>query len=158
MGYAAVALLALTGAVNSVLLVGSPGALIGTPYGRLLALKIKRVRRLKQVSRHTEIEDQLKQEKRGRGRDHERRHRDPARDRLSPKVHYHCKANRNGERHRIYRPCDGGPSGGRSDHQRPSPRVSSPLVAAPNSVTSGLSLPPPWKVRPRSRCLAATFF
>src|SRR5947209_13881302 len=40
MGYAAVAVLAITGAVNSVLLVGSPGALIATPYGRLLLLKI----------------------------------------------------------------------------------------------------------------------
>jgi len=39
-GYAAVALLALTGAVNSILLVGSFDALAGTPYGRLLALKI----------------------------------------------------------------------------------------------------------------------
>ena len=40
MGYAAVALIALTGAVNTFLLVGSLGALLGTPYGRLLALKI----------------------------------------------------------------------------------------------------------------------
>jgi putative copper resistance protein D len=40
MGYAAVALVALTGAVNSVLLVGSFDALFGTPYGRLLLVKI----------------------------------------------------------------------------------------------------------------------
>jgi putative copper resistance protein D len=40
MGYAAVALVALTGAVNSVLLVGSFEALLGTPYGRLLLVKI----------------------------------------------------------------------------------------------------------------------
>jgi putative copper resistance protein D len=40
MGYAAVALLAVTGAINSLLLVGSFEALIGTPYGRLLGLKI----------------------------------------------------------------------------------------------------------------------
>jgi len=40
MGYAAVALLAATGLLNTLLLVGSPGALVGTPYGRLLALKI----------------------------------------------------------------------------------------------------------------------
>ncbi len=40
MGYAAVALLAATGAINAVLLVGSVGALVGTPYGRLLSLKI----------------------------------------------------------------------------------------------------------------------
>jgi putative copper resistance protein D len=39
-GYIAVALIALTGAVNSLLLVGSLGAMFGTPYGRLLALKI----------------------------------------------------------------------------------------------------------------------
>ena len=39
-GYAAVALLALTGTVNSILLVGSFDALVGTSYGRLLALKI----------------------------------------------------------------------------------------------------------------------
>lgn len=39
-GYTAVALLALSGAVNSVFLVGSIEALFGTPYGRLLALKI----------------------------------------------------------------------------------------------------------------------
>jgi copper resistance protein D len=40
MGYAAVALLAATGAVNTLLLVGSIQALVGTPYGRLLGLKI----------------------------------------------------------------------------------------------------------------------
>jgi putative copper resistance protein D len=40
MGYAAVALLAATGAINSLLLVGSFEALVGTPYGRLLGLKI----------------------------------------------------------------------------------------------------------------------
>ena len=40
MGYAAVAVIALTGAVNTFLLVGSLGALPGTSYGRLLALKI----------------------------------------------------------------------------------------------------------------------
>jgi uncharacterized membrane protein len=40
MGYAAVALLAATGAVNTQLLVGSIQALVGTPYGRLLGLKI----------------------------------------------------------------------------------------------------------------------
>lgn len=40
MGYAAVALLAATGAVNTLLLVGSTQALVGTPYGRLLGLKI----------------------------------------------------------------------------------------------------------------------
>jgi copper resistance protein D len=40
MGYAAVALLAATGALNTLLLVGSAQALVGTPYGRLLALKI----------------------------------------------------------------------------------------------------------------------
>jgi copper resistance protein D len=39
-GYVAVALIALTGAVNSLLLVGSFGTMYGTPYGRLLALKI----------------------------------------------------------------------------------------------------------------------
>jgi putative copper resistance protein D len=39
-GYVAVALLAATGLLNSLLLVGSTRALIGTPYGRLLALKI----------------------------------------------------------------------------------------------------------------------
>src|SRR5437868_10918986 len=40
MGYAAVALLALTGAINALLLVGSLGAMLNTPYGRLLAFKI----------------------------------------------------------------------------------------------------------------------
>jgi putative copper resistance protein D len=40
MGYAAVALLAATGALNTMLLVGSTHALVGTPYGRLLGLKI----------------------------------------------------------------------------------------------------------------------
>jgi putative copper resistance protein D len=40
MGYAAVALLAATGAINTLLLVGSAEALAGTPYGRLLSLKI----------------------------------------------------------------------------------------------------------------------
>jgi putative copper resistance protein D len=40
MGYAAVALLAATGAVNTLLLVGNTQALVGTPYGRLLGLKI----------------------------------------------------------------------------------------------------------------------
>jgi putative copper resistance protein D len=40
MGYAAVFLLALTGAVNTWLLVGGWPALVGTPYGRLLGLKI----------------------------------------------------------------------------------------------------------------------
>ena len=40
MGYAAVALLAATGALNTLLLVGSVEALAGTPYGRLLSLKI----------------------------------------------------------------------------------------------------------------------
>jgi putative copper resistance protein D len=40
MGYSGVAVLAVTGAVNSVLLVGSPAALFGTAYGRLLLLKI----------------------------------------------------------------------------------------------------------------------
>jgi copper resistance protein D len=40
MGYAAVALIALTGAVNSWLLVGGLDAMLGTPYGRLLAVKI----------------------------------------------------------------------------------------------------------------------
>jgi putative copper resistance protein D len=39
-GYAAVALVALTGTVNSVLLVGSCHALVTTPYGRLLSVKI----------------------------------------------------------------------------------------------------------------------
>jgi len=40
MGYAAVALLAATGAINTLLLVGSIQALVGTAYGRLLGLKI----------------------------------------------------------------------------------------------------------------------
>jgi putative copper resistance protein D len=40
MGYAAVALLALTGAINTLLLVGGLGAMFGTSYGRLLAVKI----------------------------------------------------------------------------------------------------------------------
>jgi putative copper resistance protein D len=40
MGYVAVALIAVTGALNSLLLVGSLGAMVGTPYGRLLAFKI----------------------------------------------------------------------------------------------------------------------
>jgi copper resistance protein D len=40
MGYAAVALLAATGAINALLLVGSFEALVGTAYGRLLGLKI----------------------------------------------------------------------------------------------------------------------
>jgi putative copper resistance protein D len=40
MGYVAVALIALTGAINSLLLVGSFEGLVGTPYGRLLGLKI----------------------------------------------------------------------------------------------------------------------
>src|SRR6266851_9350449 len=40
MGYLAVALIALTGAINSLLLVGSLDAMFGTPYGRLLAFKI----------------------------------------------------------------------------------------------------------------------
>jgi copper resistance protein D len=40
MGYAAVALLALTGAINTLLRVGSLGAMLNTPYGRLLAFKI----------------------------------------------------------------------------------------------------------------------
>jgi copper resistance protein D len=40
MGYAAVALVALTGTVNAVMLVGSFAALLGTPYGRLLCVKI----------------------------------------------------------------------------------------------------------------------
>jgi len=39
-GYAAVALLAATGVINTLLLVGSVEALAGTPYGRLLSLKI----------------------------------------------------------------------------------------------------------------------
>jgi putative copper resistance protein D len=40
MGYAAVALIAITGTVNSIMLVGSFDALVMTPYGRLLCLKI----------------------------------------------------------------------------------------------------------------------
>jgi putative copper resistance protein D len=40
MGYMAVALLALTGAINTLLLVGSLAAMLDTPYGRLLAFKI----------------------------------------------------------------------------------------------------------------------
>ena len=40
MGYAAVALLAATGAINTLLLVGSVEALTDTSYGRLLSLKI----------------------------------------------------------------------------------------------------------------------
>jgi putative copper resistance protein D len=40
MGYVAVALIALTGAINTLLLVGSLDAMLGTPYGRLLAIKI----------------------------------------------------------------------------------------------------------------------
>jgi putative copper resistance protein D len=39
-GYAAVALLAATGVINTLLLVSSVEALTGTPYGRLLSLKI----------------------------------------------------------------------------------------------------------------------
>ena len=39
-GYAAVALVGLTGAINGVLLVGNLHALAMTPYGRLLLLKI----------------------------------------------------------------------------------------------------------------------
>jgi putative copper resistance protein D len=39
-GYFAVALVALTGLVNTAILVGSIGGLIGTPYGRLLLVKI----------------------------------------------------------------------------------------------------------------------
>jgi putative copper resistance protein D len=39
-GYAAVTLLAATGAINTLLLVGSVEALADTPYGRLLSLKI----------------------------------------------------------------------------------------------------------------------
>jgi copper resistance protein D len=39
-GYAAVALLAITGTVNSIMLVGSFEAFVTTPYGRLLAVKI----------------------------------------------------------------------------------------------------------------------
>jgi putative copper resistance protein D len=40
MGYFAVALVALTGTVNTVILVGSVGGLLDTPYGRLLLMKI----------------------------------------------------------------------------------------------------------------------
>ncbi|HEV2187478.1 MAG TPA: copper homeostasis membrane protein CopD [Stellaceae bacterium] len=40
MGYVAVALVALTGSINSVFLVGSVKALTATPYGRLLIVKI----------------------------------------------------------------------------------------------------------------------
>ncbi len=40
MGYAAVAAIGVTGAVNTVLLVGGIDALFGTAYGRLLSLKI----------------------------------------------------------------------------------------------------------------------
>jgi putative copper resistance protein D len=40
MGYAAVVLIALTGTVNTLLLVGSVSALLDTDYGRLLAVKI----------------------------------------------------------------------------------------------------------------------
>src|SRR5438874_1722602 len=40
MGYVAVALIALTGAINASLLVGSLDAMFDTPYGRLLAIKI----------------------------------------------------------------------------------------------------------------------
>ena len=40
MGYFAVALIALTGIVNTAILVGSVGGLTGTPYGRLLLVKI----------------------------------------------------------------------------------------------------------------------
>jgi putative copper resistance protein D len=40
MGYVAVALIALTGAINTLLLVGSLEAMLDTPYGRLLAFKI----------------------------------------------------------------------------------------------------------------------
>lgn len=39
-GYAAVALVALTGSINAILLVGSFDALVETPYGRLLVVKI----------------------------------------------------------------------------------------------------------------------
>lgn len=39
-GYVAVALLAITGTVNTIMLVGSLNALATTPYGRLLAVKI----------------------------------------------------------------------------------------------------------------------
>ena len=40
MGYAAVAAIAVTGAINTVLLVGGFAALLETAYGRLLSLKI----------------------------------------------------------------------------------------------------------------------
>src|SRR5437763_2800084 len=40
MGYFAVALIAITGVVNTLILAGSLGALLGTDYGRLLSLKI----------------------------------------------------------------------------------------------------------------------
>jgi putative copper resistance protein D len=40
MGYTAVALVAMTGLVNSVFLVGSVTALVTTPYGRLLVVKV----------------------------------------------------------------------------------------------------------------------
>lgn len=40
MGYAAVAVIAITGAMNTLTLAGSPDALLGTAYGRLLSLKI----------------------------------------------------------------------------------------------------------------------
>jgi putative copper resistance protein D len=40
MGYAAVVLIALTGAINTLFLVGSLDAMFDTPYGRLLAFKI----------------------------------------------------------------------------------------------------------------------
>jgi copper resistance protein D len=40
MGYVAVALVALTGIVNTILLVGSIDDLTGTPYGRVLVIKV----------------------------------------------------------------------------------------------------------------------
>lgn len=40
MGYAAVVLVALTGIINTILLVGSIDGLTGTPYGRVLLIKI----------------------------------------------------------------------------------------------------------------------
>jgi putative copper resistance protein D len=40
MGYVAVALIAATGVINTCMLVGSVGALFGTPYGRLLSVKV----------------------------------------------------------------------------------------------------------------------
>jgi copper resistance protein D len=40
MGYAAVVLVALTGVVNSVFLVGGFKALLSTPYGKLLIVKV----------------------------------------------------------------------------------------------------------------------